>query len=185
MKPGRDGQLHDGGAYASAQASPINDFDQMTPVAGLPGMAQIVTAQGIRPVQDLRPGDRIITRDAGMAALARIAHQRVTCARVRILSGALGHARPDHEIVLPAAQRLLLRDWRARALYGRAQVLVPAARLVDGQYVSALPPGPMTLYSLHFDADHVVYAEGLELSCPAMNIPAPTAPGNGTRANGG
>ena len=48
---------------------------------------------------------------------------------VRIKAGSLGHTRPGHDTVLPAHQKVLLRDWRlAQALFGAPQALAPGAQ---------------------------------------------------------
>ena len=56
----------------------------------------------------------------------------------------------------------------------KAQALVPAGRLVDGQYVTAFRPdtprGKLRLYVLHFDAPEVVYAEGVEIGCAPLKV---------------
>ena len=53
---------------------------------------------------------------------------------VEVTRNAFG-GRPDRDVWLPAAQRVLIRDWRAKALYGQAQACVPAGQLADGEYV--------------------------------------------------
>jgi hypothetical protein len=72
--------------------------------------------------------------------------------------------RPDQEVLLPASQEILLRDWRAKALFGAAQALVPVSRLVDGSFVCALGEIEMGLHELVFDRPHILYVDGLELA---------------------
>ncbi len=78
---------------------------------------------------------------------------------------ALGHDRPETAGRVGPRQKLLLRDWRARALYDRDQAEVPVARLVDGEYIAAAE-GPTRLWQMEFDHDEVIYAGGLEVSVP-------------------
>jgi hypothetical protein len=56
---------------------------------------------------------------------------------------------------------VLLRDWRARALYDRDQAQVPVARLADGEHISATA-ATVRLFRLEFAQDEVIYAGGLE-----------------------
>jgi len=131
---------------------------------GLMGRALIMTLSGECRVEALRPGDRVITRDSGTATLRHLRRRRVTSPVVHIKARSLGHNRPEGDAMLPAGQPVLVRDWRARALFGAAQALVPASRLVDGEFVTLQPDAAMTVYNLEFDNPHVLYVDGLELA---------------------
>ena len=67
------------------------------------------------------------------------------------------------DVVLPEGQQILVRDWRAKALFGLREALAPAASLVDGEFITSEGLMTMVLYELQFDAPHVVYVDGLEL----------------------
>ncbi len=45
---------------------------------------------------------------------------------------------------------------------------IPAARLADGEFVCVERHLNVRLFALRFDEDEVIYAEGLELACPAF-----------------
>mgnify|MGYP005845286687 CR=1 FL=1 len=136
-------------------------------VSGLRADSVIMTLSGEMAVSDLSPGDRVITRDSGMAHVRSAISRKVLCRAVRILAGSLGHTRPDCDVTLPAGQPVLVRDWRARAIFGARQALVPAHRLIDGEYIIDQGEVELTLYHLVFDAPHVLYVDGLELSSDA------------------
>lgn len=138
-------------------------------VAGTPVYAQ----DGVLPVEYLTPGDRIITRDAGLATLLAVRVRHLSAARVRVARGAFGSGRPGSDILLPGGQRVLLRDWRAQALHGRAQVLVPVTRLVDGVRVTPVGTAAARLFTLVFERPHLIYADGLELASAAAGADAP------------
>jgi len=133
-------------------------------VTGLCADGLLLTAAGERPVGDLRPGDRVITRDAGMVTLRGLARRRIDGPMVCIRAGALGHRRPGRDTLLPACQPILLRDWRAQALFGRSQVLVAAARLADGEFVLHAGTRTHDLCELDFGAPHILYLDGLEVA---------------------
>lgn len=132
--------------------------------AGLLGGAIIMTLDGEQRVSDLRPGTRVVTRDCGMAVLRSVRRRRITGRAVRIKATSLGHNRPERDATLPAGQPILVRDWRAKALFGAEQALVPAARLVDGEFVTLHDNATMTVYELVFDTPHVLYVDGLEVA---------------------
>lgn len=134
--------------------------------AGIVTGTRVLTLDGEMPVEFLTPGDRVITRDSGIAVLRDIRVRKVAVAAVAIAAGSLGHTRPDEDMILPAAQKVLVRDWRAEALFGAKQAMVPVARLADGQFVREIGERELTLCELVFDSAHVVYAGGMELDAP-------------------
>ncbi|SLN45585.1 hypothetical protein AQS8620_01864 [Aquimixticola soesokkakensis] len=134
---------------------------------GIVAGTEIMTLSGALPVEFLDAGDRVVTRDRGAVTLKRVFSQPVTSPLVKVACGALGHDRPDRPLFLLPRQKLLIRDWRARALYGAAQALVPVSKLIDGQYVTLTPARSLRLVTLEFDSAHVLYAGGVELEAPA------------------
>ncbi len=137
--------------------------------AGLAAGTIVLTSDGEIPVEYLSPGDKIITRNAGMVTLTAVKRQNARVASVAIAAGSLGDTRPETNVILPAAQHVLVRDWRAKALAGATQAVLPAGCLVDGEYITDLGERRMSLVQLGFDAPHVIYADGLELSVPALS----------------
>ncbi len=125
---------------------------------------EILSLAGALPVEALYPGDRVITRDGGAQVLVDIQRHDVPedLTFLRVSKDALG-GKPSREVLLPSEQRLLLRDWRAQALFGTPQARVPLSRLVDGEFVAATDARPEALLTLHFAHEHIVYADGLEL----------------------
>jgi len=143
-----------------ASGGPSSVFSQ----SGLPMGTTIYTLDGALAVEALYPGDRVITRDAGAQTLLDIRRHKVPTGTpmVRVTGDALG-GKPTQDTVLPGTQRVLIRDWRAQALYGTPAARVPLSRLVDGEYLHWAEDGPQALLSLHFAHTHIVYANGLEL----------------------
>lgn len=131
-------------------------------VAGLFAGTTVLTLDGALPVEHLNPGDRIITR-TGSAILRALGVRVGPVTPCKITSSALGGGRPDHDILLPAGQNILVRDWRAKALFGSEQVTAPIAKIADGEYISLQPVAKMRMFSLVFDDPQVFYASGLEL----------------------
>ncbi|SEL94515.1 Hint domain-containing protein [Roseovarius tolerans] len=137
--------------------------------SGLCADSIILTLDGETRVRDLRPGARVITRDSGTATLRAVDRRRSACRAVHIRAGSLGHTRPEHDVTLPATQPILVRDWRAHALFGAGRAMVPAERLVDGEFVTLRPTQVFDLYHLIFDQPHILYVDGLELASMAQD----------------
>jgi hypothetical protein len=163
--------VHHPGPAAQATRAPR----PVTAVTGVPAGTGILTLDGLLPAEHLTPGDRVITRRGASRLRALSVTLVQDAAMIRIAPGALGHDRPDRPLHLPAGQPLLLRDWRAAALFGAAQAMVPAARLADGGFVVPVTLPEVRLFALHFDAPEVVYADGVELGCDPLEQPEPAA----------
>ncbi|MFK7746142.1 MAG: Hint domain-containing protein, partial [Roseobacter sp.] len=145
------------------------------PEAGcLPGIvadALIMTMRGACAIQDLRAGDRVITRGNGAVPVLQIEQQSVVARAVYVLASSLGHHRADRDTLLCAHQTVLVRDWRARVCAGVPEVLKYAGDLVDGEFVRDLGFQPMTLYRVFCAEPQVLYADGMELGS-ADSIPS-------------
>ncbi len=133
------------------------------PLSGLCKDAPVLTMNGVRPVQKLRPGDQLVTRGQGAATIRRIEQRSIVTPTVYIIAGSLGHYRTDRDTLLPAAQTIHVRDWRARFFSGVSSMLVRACDLIDGEYVRDLGFMPLTIYQIVCDAPMVIYADGMEL----------------------
>jgi hypothetical protein len=122
----------------------------------------IETEHGPRPVESLRPGDRIRTRDNGLQPLIWTGGRRVPGqddhAPVHFAPGTLG----DHgALALSPLHRVLLSDPLAEMLFGTSEVLVAARDLVDGAGVRVRNGGSVDYFHLLFDSHQIVFAEGL------------------------
>ena len=147
------------------------DAQGMTEPKGIASGTVLASLDGYLPVDFLEPGDRVVTRE-GMRIVRAIRVHRFSGRAVTITASALGHDRPEHDLTLPAETRVLLRDWRAGALYGSDQAIVPVSRLVDGEYIAETTVRSLRLYELLFDTPQVVYAEGVELCCDSITATA-------------
>ena len=90
---------------------------------------------------------------------------------VRIHAATLGHHRPERDVILAPDQPVVIHDWRARALYGVEAAAIPASRLADGEFIVTEVLRHVNLFTLRFAGEEVIYAEGLEITCPAVEAP--------------
>jgi Hint domain len=131
---------------------------------GIAADTSVMTARGGVAAGLLMAGDRVITRN-GMRRVTAVDRRAETGQAIRIRASALGHDRPEADVIVAAGQPLHLRDWRAAALYGSAVASVPAARLADGEYIRSESVSALDLVTLRFEAPCVIYAAGLEIAC--------------------
>ncbi len=139
-----------------------------TQTAGICAGTTIMTLDGEMPVEHLNAGDRVITRDSGMAILRDIKVTTVKAHAIRIKAGSLGHTRPDRDMMVMPGTQLHIRDWRAEALFGQPAALVAASRLVDGEYLAETNLREVNVYELTFDRQHILYADGMEVASAAV-----------------
>lgn len=158
-------------ANASTYSIQFNQPDPTTPVfmavnAGDSGVCftpgtMIDMEFGARAVEDLVPGDRIWTRDAGIQTLRWVSARTVPAAGVltpvRIPEGMFGLTQP---LLVSPQHRMLLTGWQAELLTGRDEVLVAARHLVDGDRVVRWPGGMVRYIHLLFDTHQLVCANG-------------------------
>ncbi len=132
---------------------------------------RIRTPGGEVAVQDLRPGDRVETRDDGPQEICWTAGSRISGARLHVepwlrpvlfRAGALGIGRPDAELRVSPGHRMLVQGAAARALFNTEEVLVAAGDLVDGRaVVRDYGLAEVSYIHLMFARHQVVLANGL------------------------
>lgn len=147
----------------------------LLPVTGMAAGTRIRTLDGVLPVEFLQPGDRIVTRSGACCLVAVSVRQSRALDVVRVKASTLGFDRPDADLLLGPGQPVVVRDWRARILYGAEVAAVPCARLADGEFILR-ETQEVRLYTLRFAEDEVIWAEGLELACPAVVASRSVAP---------
>ncbi len=158
MKPKTVGRV--GGAVPQAgQYAPFASRD-----TGLLQGTILLTLDGEMPVEFVGVGDKIITRDSGIAKVAHIQRSTRSVRTIALAAGSLGHTRPERDALLAGDQMCLIRDWRAQAMFSADRALVAARTLVDGEFIRDLGMQEQTLIQIFCDGPHILYADGLELS---------------------
>lgn len=131
----------------------------------------IMTRRGEVEVTRLRPGDEILTRDAGFQPLRWLSQTRVTAERLKrqpnlqpilIRKNAFGPGLPAADMRVSPQHRMLLSGWKVQLYTAEDEIFAPAKGLIDGEGVlqQAAPEGVSYIHLL-FDAHHVIYANGV------------------------
>ena len=153
---------------AQAASDPTAFSVAMVPLMAMIAGTPVLTLEGELPVEFLQPGDRILTR-GGARRLVQVAVSVVRNARVvKISHGTLGVDCPTEDLTVSAAQQIMVRDWRAKAMFGQPQAMIAASRLADGDYIRTATLPEARFFTLTFQNDAVIYAGGLELGCLGM-----------------
>lgn len=134
----------------------------------------IATLDGPRPVERLRVGDMVCTRDRGLQPIRWLGGRRLSgdelaasprLAPIRIRAGALGPGQPSQDLTVSPQHRILVRSAIARRMTGTDEVLVPAIQLTGLPGVTQVPVTQLSsvgYWHLMFDAHEIVFANGAE-----------------------
>ncbi|MEL6582519.1 MAG: Hint domain-containing protein [Pseudomonadota bacterium] len=131
----------------------------------------ILTPQGARPVESLKIGDLVVTRDEGLQPIRWVGRKKITGARlvafedmrpIRLPANLLAPGWPDRDTAVSPLHRVLVRDSACRLWLNQEEVLVPAKMLVG--YNGVEVERDLTAFDyIHilFDHHQVIYANGL------------------------
>ncbi|WP_421704582.1 Hint domain-containing protein [Aliiroseovarius sp.] len=121
----------------------------------------ILTPHGERPIESLRPGDLVLTRDNGPQPVRWIDKSSVPgvgdLAPVRIGKGLFGN---DRDLVVSPQHRMVYQGSDAVLMFDSSEVMVPAKHLVNGTTVTQEDREFVTYYHLLFDSHEVIFANG-------------------------
>lgn len=150
----------------------------------------ILTDQGEMPVERLRPGDMVMTRDNGPQPLRWTGSQLIDTAMlqntdllrpIRIRAGALGQGLPLRDLRVSHQHRILIRSNLALDIFGQPEVLVAAKHLTCIAGVEIDHDTRMVEYfHILFDRHEIISSEGaltesLFTSPEALNAVGPEA----------
>lgn len=144
----------------------------------------IATPAGLVPVERLAPGDAVLARDGGTRRVACALHWQAEGGPMRLAprlvpvtvrAGALGAGHPFADVTLAPGQEVAIAGADVLALFGRARVLLPVARLAGLPGIAAAATaGPRRFVRLTLDRPDLVLAEGL--ACASAVPGAAAAP---------
>ena len=162
--PNWDAQGGDGtnfsGGFTMADGTVVNFSEIENIVCFTPG-TMILTETGERPIESLKPGDKVITRDHGAQPVRWVGTSQVPgrgkFAPVHIAPHVIGARR---SLLVSPQHRVLFEGYDCQLYFGADEVLASATHLEDGVNVLRAPCPLVTYIHLIFDAHEVIYAEG-------------------------
>ena len=129
----------------------------------------IATGRGECPVEDLRPGDRVVTRDNGLQRVLwtggsdfgwRDLGLLPMLRPVLIREGALGDGLPERDLLLSPNHRLLVRS-RGDGPTASAEALVAVRDLVGRPGVEVVAPAAVRYLQVLFARHEAILADGV------------------------
>ena len=133
-----------------------------------PGTA-IATPRGEKLVEELKVGDKVITRDNGLQEIRWIGQRMLSGEElaksphlrpVLIRAGSLGHGLPERDMLLSPQHRILLNSDRAALYFEEREVLAAAKHLVGIEGVSQVETRAATYIHFMCDQHEVVLSNG-------------------------
>ena len=120
----------------------------------------IATKLGEKPVQQLKVGDCVFTRDNGPQELRWIGRRNLNrhdlsrmpqCFPMLIRARALGNGTPQRDMMVSPNHRMLVASELAEVMFGESEVLVAAKHLVSLKGVDAAPVSKVSYIHMMFD----------------------------------
>lgn len=131
--------------------------------------AMIATPRGEVPVESLREGDRVITRDNGIQEIRWIGRRTLNrqdlaeapnLKPILIRAGSLGHGLPERDMLVSPQHRVLIAGKRTQLYFDESEVLVAARHLVNTGSIQTVDTLRTTYIHFMFDRHEVVLSDG-------------------------
>ena len=129
----------------------------------------IATPKGECLVEDLKVGDRIITRDNGIQEIRWYGVKSLDWKTLRnnehlkpilIKAGALGHGLPERDMLVSPNHRMLVANDKTSLYFDEREVLASAKHLINNRRVHRVETLGTTYIHFMFDQHEVVLANG-------------------------
>ncbi|QFT92824.1 Bifunctional hemolysin/adenylate cyclase precursor [Roseovarius sp. THAF9] len=129
----------------------------------------IATPQGERLVEELREGDRIITRDNGLQEIRWVGRRDLSGQElvsaphlqpVLIRAGSLGHGLPERDMMVSPQHRLLINNEKSALYFEDREVLAAAKHLTGMEGVTSVEASSVSYIHFMFDQHEVVLSNG-------------------------
>ncbi len=115
-----------------------------------------------RLIEDLKVGDKVLTRDDGTQAIRWIGQSTVRAvgefAPICVRAGTLNN---ENDLIISPDHRLFIYQRTDEVGAGRSELLVKARHLVNGDTVVVQDGGFVDYFQLLFDSHQIIYAEGI------------------------
>jgi hypothetical protein len=135
-------------------------------LSGFGPSVMVETSEGPQPVEWLRAGDLLLTRDSGYQPVVWVGRSTMNddgaLPPVRIYSGSLGGRIPEHDLIVSPNHKLLLNSPMVGLHFGEDEVLAPASDIATEAEVEFEIPYSNYAYCHVLLAQHeVILSEGV------------------------
>ncbi|MEZ5731183.1 MAG: Hint domain-containing protein [Paracoccaceae bacterium] len=129
----------------------------------------VATPKGERPVEDLVPGDKVVTRDNGIQEIRWVGSKALNYGQlaaaahlkpILITRGSLGKDLPERDMLVSPNHRMLVANERTALYFEEHEVLVSAKHLVNSTTIREVQTLGTTYVHFMCDRHEVVLANG-------------------------
>ncbi len=153
-------------SHADAQIPPAQPTSKsrLITAAGFVSGTLLITQSGQQPIETLKSGDNVLSRDGGFQPILWIGGSACLCrgdnAPVKIEAGVFG----NHErLVVAPNTRILFKSAQAAVLFGETEVLICAKDLVNGTSITRLSDNqPVSYVHVLFERHEIIQSNGLD-----------------------
>lgn len=129
----------------------------------------IATPRGEVPVESLKVGDKVITRDNGIQEIRWTGRRDMTASDfavaphlrpIQIRKGSLGNGLPERDMMVSPNHRVLVANDRTALYFDEHEVLVAAKHLIAGDGIRAIQSAGTSYIHFMCDRHEVVLSDG-------------------------
>ena len=129
----------------------------------------IATPNGLKAVETLREGDRVVTRDNGIKRVTWAGSKVLTAENLRehdewcpiiIRRGALGDGLPERDMKVSPNHRMLWTGGKLERVSGESEALMPAKFLVGLPGIERAAPTSVAYHHFMFEQHEIVLGDG-------------------------
>lgn len=149
------------------QAGDVSDLDPIVPCFTKGALIQ--TKRGEVPVEQIRPGDMVITRDNGLQPVHWVGQCHLGSAEldpfpklrpILVPKGSLGNNTPDRDLLVSPNHRLLICNKSVHFNFGEPEVLVAAKHLLNNQGIRRNHLHEVNYVHIMFQEHQLVWSDG-------------------------
>lgn len=150
----------------------------------------IATPIGERPVEDLKPGDQVVTRDNGIQEIRWTGHRALSADQlarstdlqpVLLRRGCLGGGLPERDMLLSPNHRVLVANDRTALYFKEQEVFASAKYLINHKGIERGGARQVTYHHFMFDRHEAVLSDGCWTESFQPTDPALQGMGNAQR----
>ncbi len=131
----------------------------------------LMTAEGAQPVDWIRPGDKVMTKDHGFQPALWVGRTTISAKKlatspglcpIRITAHSIDTQTPAQDLRLSPEHRVLLKSYQTELLFGTDEVFSPIKAVANERDIAPdRPLHEISYYHILFQNHEIVLAEGL------------------------
>ncbi|WP_120499277.1 Hint domain-containing protein [Roseovarius sp. EL26] len=134
--------------------------------SGMVAGTKVQTRRGKVKVENLKPGDLVLTLDSDYQPLIELVeHEGIDRSIIRLAKGSLGKFTPNDDLFLAPKHKVLIHNLVGRSGQKIDEILINAEHLSDAEGISTqtCQPDNLTRYSIRLSTHCILFADGVPI----------------------